>query len=67
MDSKSAHSGVAGCQFTSSARVHVHVWHCVILERMLVGKSSTVLIFKVGFSLLCTTVTFRKTNKNVRA
>lgn len=43
--------------------MHVHVWACVLLERMSVGKSSAVLIFRVGRILLSTTVKLRRTNK----
>lgn len=41
------------CFLTS---VCVHMWACVLSERMLFGQSSTVLIFRVGSSLLGTTV-----------
>lgn len=36
--------------------VCVHIWACVLSERMLFGQSSTVLIFRVGSNLLDTTV-----------
>lgn len=51
------------CQFTSSTHVHVHVCAYALLGRMLVGESSTVLIFRVRCSFLCTTVKSRRMNK----
>lgn len=39
------------------------MWTCVLVERMLSGESSTVLIFQVRCSFFCTTVKPRKMNK----
>lgn len=41
----------------------VHVWTCVLSERLWFGSSITVLIFRAGSSLLGTTVKTQRMNK----
>lgn len=57
------HLTLVGCQFTFFTHVCVHVWTCVLSERLLFGSSITVLIFRAGSSLLGTTVKTKRMNK----